>query len=139
MKQWNLCLAMAAAVLSLQACDVTIHETPKEQGAATSEPAPATASTPEANTSIASSVPQEPVENEPAADAPTTSVPNDTDTAANTTEPQTNAMGAPAATAPDAAAAPADTTAEGVAAPTELARFFQENPIRPATPRGTGS
>lgn len=137
MKQWNLYLAIAAVALSLQACDVTIHESPKEQGAATSEPAPPTASTQQASTSIASSVPQEPVESEPAAEAPTASVP--ADTAAHAPEPQTNAMGAPAATAPDSAAAPAAATAEGVAAPTELARFFQENPIRPATPRGTGS
>lgn len=133
MKHRSLTLVMAAAVLSLQACDVEVHDRP--QAAAASE---STATTPQTSTNVAAGTPQQGDSAVPAAPA-ASAAPDSMAAASATTEgldaapppAQTSAMGAPAAGTPSGAAAPMDagTTPEGVAAPTELGRFLQENPI----------
>lgn len=132
MKNWKLPLLVAAAVLSLQACDVSVHETPKDQTAATSEavPAPAPEPAPAATTettaaadpsAAGASAPvagaSAPLAEPPVAGA---SAPAD-GMAAAPQEPGTNAMGGPAPSAP--------MSSDGVAAPTELARFLDANPL----------
>lgn len=135
MKNWSLTLVMAAAVLSLQACDVEVHDKP--QAAATSEPTPApTASTPDASTNVAASTPQQGDSAMPAAPA-ASAAPDSMAAASASTDGvaaaplpgQTTAMGAPAAGTSPGAPAMGVTTPDGVAAPTELGRFLQDNPI----------
>lgn len=143
MKNWKLTLLAAASVLGLQACDVTVHDKPAAGPAASTAPAPATASEPAPTAST-----------EPATSAPTTaaapgaasmdgSTPStDASMAAQTpppASPDTGAMGAPgtAGTASPGGPAPM-ATADGVAAPTELARFLQENPVQPRDPQAAG-
>ena len=134
MKNWSLTLVMAAAVLSLQACDVEVHDKP--QAAATSEPTP-TASTPDAGTNVAAGTPQQGDSAMPATPAASAAPDSMAAASASTDAPaaapppaQTSAMGAPAdGASPGASPMGADTTPEGVAAPTELGRFLQDNPI----------
>ena len=133
MKNWSLTLVMAAAVLSLQACDVEVHDKP--QAAATSEPTP-TPSTPDASTNVAAGTPQQGDSATPAAPA-ASAAPDSMAAASASTDGlaaapppgQTSAMGAPAAGSSTDAPAMGPTTPDGVAAPTELGRFLQDNPI----------
>ncbi|MBC5783269.1 hypothetical protein H8N03_09960 [Ramlibacter sp. USB13] len=132
MKTWSLALLAAAAALSLQACDVTVHDASKEQASSSvSEPAPAPA--PADTTSVASSEAPQPA-TQPAAEAPAAgaSAPSDT-TMSAPQQPGTSEMGGPAM---GTGSMPTDNVAAGVAAPTELERFLQEHPIRARSGEG---
>jgi predicted component of type VI protein secretion system len=135
MKNWQLTLLAAAAALSLQACEVNVRSSAPQDSAATSQPAAATAEAPspapaDTSANTASTVaatgptgtPTDASSASPVASADTSTP------AATPVSPDATAMGA-ASPVPAAApfAAPA-AASDGVAAPTELARFLEQNP-----------
>ena len=113
MKTVRLSLVIALSALGLQACDVSVKPTQNTAAAPQSTqpaaPADATPTPVGSADASAAATPSAPVA---AADSNT----------APAAAPDTNAMGAQ----PGAPAA-----SDGVAAPTELARFFEQNPIKP--------
>lgn len=140
MKKLSLSLLAAAAALALQACDVRVHDAPSSgsSAAVSEQPAPAsssestTASSDTSTTTAASSA---------SAPAGSASMPADQTAGAGMQSPSlespplspnTSEMGANAPAQPGGAqlgTAPAmDATAGGAAAPTELARFLEQNP-----------
>ena len=139
MKKLSLSLLAAAAALALQACDIRVHDTPSSgsTAAVSEQPAPAsssestTASSDTSTTTAASSA---------SAPAGSASMPADQTAGAGMQSPSlespplspnTSEMGANAPAQPGAqfGTAPAmDATAGGTAAPTELARFLEQNP-----------
>lgn len=144
-RNWPLVVTLAGAALALQACDVSVHETPKQDTTASTAPAteptpPATDTAAATNAAATNAAPVASATDTTTAAAPadtTSTPPADTTAMANPqsmpqTDPQqpgTNAMGAPAAPAPGQAQPSAmDSTPAGTAAPTELARFLQDNP-----------
>lgn len=131
MNRLTLSLLAAAAALSLQACDIQVHERPSgDASASVTEPAPgaSSAATAPAGDSSAGTVAAAPSPQEPGAAPadPSAGVALQAPPAA----PDTGAMGAAATPSPDAAGMPppVDNGAAGVAVPTELARFLEQNP-----------
>jgi hypothetical protein len=143
MKTWQLSILAAAAAFGLQACDVNVRSAAQD-GAATSEVAqssPAAQDTASANSPAPTDT--APLSGDASATSGTTpsgstALPVDPALTADgarlppLASPDTGAMGAPGA----APAMPAG--ADGAAAPTELARFLEENPV-PARKGDTAS
>ena len=144
MKHWKLPLAAALAVMGLQACDINVREAPRttvnapqsslpddavlRPGAESQAQAPAQAPATDPSTTAAlppGTQPQGPVDATPGA-APT---PPDAATQSAQlppgSDPQTAAMGAPPAAG--GMGMPMAGVQDGVAAPTELQRFFEES------------
>jgi hypothetical protein len=147
MKNWKLTLVAAASVLGLQACDVTVHDKPAAGPAASAAPAPATAGEPACEPAPTASM-------EAATPAPATAAAPDAATVDGSTPstdatiaaqtpppatPDTGAMGASGTAGTASPGAPAPMApADGVAAPTELARFLEENPVQSRDPQAAG-
>ena len=133
MKTWQLSILAAAAALGLQACDVSVRDAAPQDSAATSQPAPE------------SSAPQVTSQPAPAAAASdSTTLPSDAPTTVSSTpspapsSPDTAAMGAAAGAGTAPLGAPAmPAVADGAAAPSELARFLEENPVKPRMPEAS--
>lgn len=128
MKHWKLPLAAALALAGLSACDISVREEPRTTVNAPQQSPDSTTATPnavppsgEAATAGVSQQPAVPLDETPGA-APTPSA-DATAQVPPATDPQTAAMGGPAGMS-----MPAD----GVAAPTELQRFFEESDERKA-------
>ena len=120
MKPIRLTLAVAVAALGLQACDVSV----KPQ---------ASSSTPAATQQAQQ--PAAPVDSTPtpvqSTEAPATPSGATTPGAAADPSAAAQAPGAPETTAMGAQPAPAPAVPDGIAAPTELAQFFEQNAIKP--------
>ena len=123
MKTARLSFLIALTALGLQACDVQVKPS---QGTSTAQQQPAA---PVDSTPAPVQPTGAPAAAPPVASADTTNAAPVTPGAAPATPgaaPETNAMGAQAEAAP--------ASADGVATPTELARFFEQNAIKPKAP-----
>lgn len=145
MKNWKLSLVAAASVLVLQACDVTVHDKPPAGPAASAAPAPAPApaSEPAPTASMEPTTPAPATAAAPDAASTDGSTPSTDATMAAQTPPpatpDTGAMGASGTAGTASPGGPASTApADGVAAPTELARFLADNPVQPRDPQAAG-